>query len=303
MRYFKLENSSGSSFDITNEGILFHDISGLGFEEDNDFRRVGPVWKLNSTAYSQSKPSGKMLFTEFGDGTPYEKYDMFKRFIVQSPLTLIYYPNGLGTKPYMKKVRVSKLSKTELANYGALDCDVEFTSYSPWYELVFAENKIDDVDENVHWIWDVGNRWRDEDDGVTGIPRYRFGGESRNTVSIDCETNAKGLIKLLIDGPALNPAWSHYVNGVLVSTGGFSASSTISLIAGEQLVVDNTDASFLMNIYNASIGEQRNVYSLRDFDKKCFFNLEAGNNVFVITSQDGVPVHFAIEGYIHHATV
>lgn len=301
MRYFKLENSSGSSFDITNEEYFFHDITGLGFEEDNDFRRVGPVWKLSSTSYSQSKPGGKIMFTEFGSGTPYVKYDIFKRFIVQNPLTLIYYPNGVGTKAFRKKVRVSKLAKTEINENGVLDCDIEFTSYSPWYEVITVENKIDAVDESAHWIWDVGNQWRDDDDGVTGIPRYKFGGESKNIIEIDCESNAKGLTKLTIDGPALNPTWSHYVNGALISTGGFSSATTFTLGSTEKLIIDNTDASFLMTVLTA--GEDRNVYSLRDFDKKCFFSLEAGKNRFVVTSEDGVPVHFIVEGRIHYATV
>ena len=109
MRYFKLENSSGETFDITNEEFFFHDVKGLGFDEENEFRRVGPVWRLTSTAYSQSKPGGKIMFTEYGSGTPYDKYDLFRRFISQPPLTLIYYPNGVGTTAYRKKVRVYAL--------------------------------------------------------------------------------------------------------------------------------------------------------------------------------------------------
>lgn len=303
MRYFKLENSLGNSFDITNEDFFFHDIEGLGFEEDNVFNRVGPVWKLNSTAYSQSKPGGKIMFTEFGSGTPYDKYDIFKRFIAQNPLTLIYYPNGIGTKSYRKKVRVSKLGKTEITELGVLDCDIEFASYSPWYEIVTVENEIDETDENVHWIWDVGNQWRDGNDGVEGIPRYRFGGESKNGVELDCDSNAKGLIKLTIDGPALNPTWSQYVDGNLISTGGFSSASAFSLGSNERLVIDNTNADFLMTVYATSTGEGRNVYSLRDFDKKCFFNLMAGKNLIVVTSEDGTPVHFMVEGHVHYATV
>lgn len=301
MRYFKLENSSGGSFDITNEEYFFHEIKGLGFEEDNDFNRVGPVWKLSSTAYSQSKPGGKMMFTEFGTGTPYDKYDIFKRFIAQAPLTLIYYPNGIGTKAYRKKVRVSKLDKTEKTELGVLDCDIDFASYGPWYEVITVENKVDEIDENVHWIWDVGNQWRDSDDGVEGIPRYRFGSESRNNVEIDCDSNTKGLIKLTIDGPAQNPTWSQYADGKFISNGGFG--SAFTLASNERLVIDNTNADSLMTIYTSQNSEKRNVYSLRDFDKKCFFNLVAGKNRILVTSEDGKPVHFTVEGHIHYATV
>ena len=301
MRYFKLRNSSGDTFDITNEEYLFHELSGLGFDEDNDFRRVGPVWRLNSTSFSQVKPSGKMLFTEFGSTTPYQKYSVFKRFIAQAPLDLIYYPDGANDKSYRKKVRVSRLDKSEMTELGVLDCDIEFTPYGPWYEIVTVENIPEEVVDNAHWIWDVGNRWRDTDTGDSETPRYKFGGESRNDVFIDCETNTKGLVKLIIDGPARNPSWLHYVNSSLESSGGFSSGSTLALNEGEQLIIDNTEGIYAITIH--SNNEDRNVYSLRDFDKKCFFNLEAGRNRFVVTSEDGVPVHIVVEGHIHYATV
>lgn len=301
MRYFKLRNSSGVFFDITNEEYLFHEISGLGFEETNEFRRVGPVWKLTSSIFSQVNPSGKMLFTEFGNTTPYEKYTRFKRFIVQAPLDLIYYPDGATGKSYRKKVRVSRLDKTEMTELGVLDCDIEFTPYSPWYEIVKIENIPEEAIENAHWIWDIGNRWRDSVDGDSAISRYIFGGESRNDVFIDCESNTKGLVKLIIDGPARNPSWLHYVDNMLESSGGFSSNSSIMINEGEQLIIDNTEGTYTITVHSST--EDRNVYSLRDFDKKCFFNLEAGRNRFVVTSEDGVPVHMLVEGHIHYATV
>lgn len=301
MRYFKLRNSSGVFFDITNEEYLFHEISGLGFEETNEFRRVGPVWKLTSSIFSQVNPSGKMLFTEFGNTTPYEKYTRFKRFIVQAPLDLIYYPDGITGKSYRKKVRVSRLDKTEMTELGVLDCDIEFTPYSPWYEIVTIENIPEEVVENAHWIWDVGNRWRDSVDEDSTASRYMFGGESRNDVFIDCESNTQGLVKLIIDGPARNPSWLHYVDSMLESSGGFSSNSSIMIKEGEQLIIDNTEGTYAITVHSST--EDRNVYSLRDFDKKCFFNLEAGRNRFVVTSEDGVPVHMLVEGHIHYATV
>lgn len=303
MRYFKLRNSSGDLFDITNEEYLFHEISGLGFEETNEFRRVGPVWKLNSTSFNQTKPGGKMLFTEFGSTTPYQKFSVFKRFIAQAPLYLIYYPNGINGKPYRKKVRVSRFDKTEMTELGVLDCEIEFTPYGPWYEIVVLENIPEESSENTHWIWDIGNRWRDAIDGDTETPRYKFGGESRNDVFIDCESNTQGLVKLIIDGPARNPSWLHYVGSALQTAGGFSSNTEMIVSSDEQLIIDNTDGSSTINIHNKTTNEDRNVYSLRDFDKRCFFNLEAGRNRFVVTSEDGVPVHITVEGHIHYATV
>ena len=238
-----------------------------------------------------------------GSTTPYQKYDIFRKYITRTPLRFLYYPHGLDGKVYRKKVRVSRLSKTEMTKYGVLDCDISFTPYTPWYEIQTFENVPDAVDDSAHWIWDVGNSWRDSDDVDPETPRYIFGGEARNIIDFDCDSTEKGFIKLTIKGPALNPTWTQYVNGGLKSTGGFATSSNFSLTADEWLTIDNTEGQFSMTVYNRVTGDTRNVYSLRDFDKLCFFNLEEGRNAFAVASQDGIPLSIVVEGHIHYATV
>lgn len=303
MRYFKLENSVGGVMDITTQEILFHDIEGLGFEEEAEFRRVGPVWRMNDTAFTQLAVSGKVCFTELGSTTPYQKFEVFKEFISRTPLNLVYYPHGLGEKAYRKKVRVTKLAKTEMTKYGVIDSDISFTPYTPWYEVVYLENVPVEVDEDAHWIWDTGNEWRDTIDDSTGVPRYKFGSESRNAIDIECTSNAKGFIKLTIDGPAENPMWTQYVNNQLKATGGFDSSYDVDLLATECLVIDNTEGQFSMAIVNKQTGVQRNVYALRDFDRACFFAIEEGLNTIIVTSQDGSPLKIYVEGHMHYATV
>lgn len=303
MRYFKLVNNDGEEFSITTKEFFFHDVEGLGFEEDNSFRSVGPVWRLNSSSLSQMPISGQLCLTENGSTTPYQKYDIFRKYITRTPLRFLYYPHGLDGKVYRKKVRVSRLSKTEMTKYGVLDCDISFTPYTPWYEIQTFENVPDAVDDSAHWIWDVGNSWRDSDDVDPETPRYIFGGEARNIIDFDCDSTEKGFIKLTIKGPALNPTWTQYVNGGLKSTGGFATSSNFSLTADEWLTIDNTEGQFSMTVYNRVTGDTRNVYSLRDFDKLCFFNLEEGRNAFAVASQDGIPLSIVVEGHIHYATV
>lgn len=303
MRYFKLVNADGKEFDITTVQVLFHDIEGLGFEEEAEFRSVGPVWRLNKASNSQLPVSGKLCFTEIGSTTPYQKYDKFRVFISRPPLILKYFPHGIDGKSFNKRIRVTKLSKTELTKYGVLDCDVSFTPYTPWYEIVNTEIVPTPAEESSHFIWDAGNRWRDFIDGDTETPRYKFGVEPRNSLSIVCDSNTQGFIKLTIDGPARNPTWTHYVDGKLKSSGSFSPENTIELSEYESLIIDNTEGAYSMIVYDQQYGRTRNVYSLRDFDKMCFFNLEGGNNVFAITSEEGTQLGIHIEGHIHYATV
>ena len=307
MRYFKLENSDNATFDMTTEEFFFHDISGLGFEEDNSFQRVGPLWRLESSVYRQKPITGKICFTDRGSTTPYEKYVYFRNFISTDPLFICYWPYGLTGKVYRKRVRVSVLEKSEINKYGVIDERVEFTPYTAWFESVHAENVVIDDQDNARWIWDQGALWRDSYDDP--IPpggdevRYRFGGESMNYISVSAERGVNGLTKLIIHGPAISPQWSHYVDGELISTGGIDPQETLQITENERLIVDNTTGVHTMVVRNLHTGEQRNVYSLRDFDRKCFIELKGGTNTVSVISEDGTPVKMELEGQLYHATV
>lgn len=302
MRYFKLENADGEEISITTEEILFHDIDGLGFEEEADFRSVGPVWRLNKAVNSQLPVGGKLCFTEFGFTTPYQKYEYFKSFITKPPLILKYYPHGIENKAYCKKVRVTKLVKTELTKYGVLDCDVSFTPYTPWYEIKYFQIIPFPVDENAGWIWDVGNRWDRSDDDLTS-PRYKFGTEARNNIVFDCDSNTKGFIRLTIKGPAVNPTWTHRIDGKVVELGGFDSASGVTLTENEELVIDNTEGQYSMTITDTQTRISRSVYSIRDFDKECFFTVGEGRNMITVSSADEQAVTVLLEGHFHYATV
>lgn len=304
MRYFKLENSKGEILDITTTSILFHDISGLGYEEENEFIRVGSVWRLNSREYSQLPITGKMCFTEHGDTTPYQKYSQFKSFVEYSPLIMHYYPYGLDGFLYKKRVRASKLNKGEINEYGVIDEDIDFTPYTPWYEIVTGETSETDIDDRA-WIWGDG----DENPPLVFEPAEgqiarpaRFRGEFRMLIDMYSETDNGSPVKITIVGPAVNPSWTQYVDDEFISSGGFDNSANFSLASGETLVIDNTTGNYSMTVTSSS-GLVRNVYSLRSFDLDCFFTLRQGKNTFAVTSADGAPVKTIIEGYKYYATV
>lgn len=168
MRHFKLENSAGQILDITTKEILFHEISGLGFEEENDFRQIGDVWWLNHTNYRQASISGKMIFTENAmqienDGDllnlndPYAKYKYFIDFISRPPLTMMYNPYGPvdDSNAFYRSVRVSKLEKSEKNEYGVIDESIEFSCYTPWYTKLITEivPEEESEEEISGWIW------------------------------------------------------------------------------------------------------------------------------------------------------
>lgn len=304
MRYFKLENSAGEILDITTEQLLFHDISGIGFEESNDFTAIGRVWKLNKSEYQQAPVSGTMCFVGTDKKTSYTQYREFYSFIDSTPLQLLYYPNGLNTTEYRKRVRVSKLEKSEINEYGVLDCDIEFIPYTPWYKIV--RDIIDPGGEqssNGGWIWDRGNKWRDSLDVDYSTYHYKFNGSYRRTIRIISDTNGSGPIKLSIHGPLTNPTWTQYVDGELVSTGGLIENSPVTIDTNEILTIDNTSGTYSMTVYNSETGIERNVYEYRDFNKQCFFTLKQGVNEIVINTDNNDAVQIEAEGHIYYATV
>ena len=96
MRYIKLKNSAGAEYDITSKNALFHDIQGLGFSEDGQYKAIGDVWVLNSVSSQQSPISGDICFGYEGD--PYGTFNLFANFIRETPLTFLYFPKGLTGK-------------------------------------------------------------------------------------------------------------------------------------------------------------------------------------------------------------
>lgn len=317
MRHFTLVNSSGVELDITTKEILFHEIGGLGFEEENDFRQIGDVWWLNRTGYNQATVSGKVIFTEEGTRTPYEKYWDFVRFIAKAPLTLKYSPYGEiddddKERTFYRRVRVSKLDKTEITTLGVLDCDIEFICYTPWYRVVtntfIQKSQTGDLQA---WIWGNGSDCPpltfEPEDGQTAT-RAKFRDEDLiPSVAVACKSLVKCPAKLTIYGPVTNPTWTHEIErssgDILVGTGGFSPSSPVSLSSNEYLVIDATNGSYSITKHNAN-GTVTNVYQYRDFNKSCFITLHEGTNIITVLASSGTTARrFELESHLYYATV
>lgn len=307
MRYVKLKNNAGVEYDLTTPNALFHDIQGLGFSEDGQYKAIGDVWVLNSVSSQQSPISGDICFGYEED--PYGTFNTFANFIREAPLTFLYFPKGLTGKCYRKRVRVSSLEKGELNEYGVLDCPIEFLPQTPWYEEISRETSASEIDvDTPGWVWGGTS--------PTSLPlvfepssdvtkrRARFRGEYIKFVQLDSYTSKKNPVRLTLYGPLSNPFWSHYVNGKLVSSGGFAASQNVSVGEHEMLVIDNTDGKYSIKIYREDSDELlRDVYRLRNFNLPCFFYMQSGSNQFVISSSDGRVNKIKAEGHVYYDTV
>lgn len=312
MRQFSLINNSGETLDITTKTIFFNDIGGLGFEEEASFRHVGEVWWLNTASYRQKPITGKMTFTDYNNANPYTEFQKFFRFITKVPLTMVYYPNGLEGKEYRRTVRVTKLEKSELNTYGVFDESIEFTPYTPWYELLVCENYGAETEYQGRWIWGDG----DSNPPVIFAPTPegstppRFGAEVHRWVTMDVMASNDSPSRFIIFGPVTNPVWTHYVDGETVSTGNFTSSVTIA--QNEALVIDNVDEFCKIMVYSCSknaegrwvLGEPlRDLYQKRNFNVPCFVTLKPGRNRIALSSSLGEVARLRLEGHLYNAVV
>ena len=301
MRYFTLVNNSGDTLDITSKSIFFYEIDGLGFEEDNVFQAIGGFWMLSKTQFKQKTISGKMLFNDDNSGErtgdPYFKYMNFASFIANTPLTLKYYPFGVTNAEddvFYRRVRVSKLGKSEKNEYGVLECDIEFVAYSPWYQLkTYSMSRSEEPEVRHHWVWDTPLIFEPTEAQETGgaIPAWFDWEEEQNFVIPMSDLQVNAPTKLTIYGPCRNPFWTHSVltadGSRQISAGGFSLD--VELAAGDRLVIDNTFGQYNMTKYTQS-GAAENVYSKRNFGSDCFISLRNGRNSIYVGSSSEFPI-------------
>lgn len=321
MRHFTLVNNGGKILNITTQEYFFHDIDGLGFEEENDFRQIGDFWMLNRTGLKQSTVSGSIMFTENGELDPYEKYWQFFRFINDAPLTLLYNPYGEfdvavedgEIKPnndhtYFRTVRVSNLDKSEKNEYGVIDSSISFIAYTPWYTIFKKSFVIDtDVDTDGGWIWgDGGSNLPlvfEPGDSQSAIPaKFRY--QVPQNYEIDLDEVSDCPTKITIYGPISEPVWTHSIvkDGIatIISTGKLTG---VTISEEDQLIIDNTRGQYLIYRKNSN-GTTANLYSQRDFGSRCFVNLKQGRNQITVSSNDVIVSNrLDIEGHMYYATV
>lgn len=337
MRHFKLMNDAGRFYDITTKGVLFYDIGGLGFEEDNVFNRIGSVWWLAHTEYKQATITGKIIFTEEDGNEPYLKYQEFVQFIAQPPLTLMYNPFGpvkstlcndteADENAYYRTVRVSKLDKTEKNEYGVLDCAIDFIAYTPWYRRVHQTMQYDEPEDgsaDTGWIWgdDAENpplMFQPEGetkDGVIVVPAYtgsatraRFRWEPPNFLSYQLTALGNSPAILTIHGPITNPRWTHTLvtntRTLVLCTGSFNTEDRdIELLKGEKIIIDGTPTKYSITKVHLN-GTTSDLYPYRNFEESCFITLKNGENRIAVVSSSGeLSSHIELEGYIYDATV
>lgn len=130
-RQFWLEDDAGERIGLNGEHEFFlHKPTGLGWTNgvQNANLKNGFFTSSTEDAAEQQSVVGDLIF--HGDD-PYTQYRFFADWVIKAKtLYLLYQPR---TTLYRRRVVLDYLTKTEIAEYGALVVPIALKGMTPWY--------------------------------------------------------------------------------------------------------------------------------------------------------------------------
>ena len=281
MRKFELVNSKGARRNLTAvDAGFFHSVSGLGYSDDTEYRRIEDAYALISDHRSQDEIKGKVIFRNPGAHKAYREFINFLQF---KPLILKYTPEGESTA-YCRKGTVTRVDFTETDH---LQATVVFTSWTPPYKYLTKSVSPDAADGGKQYSYQYN---------------YTYRSSSSNTVVFDAGEIDTAMLcpcKISIYGPFKNPAWFHYVNNVLVTEGKVYA----TIPSGKKLVIDTEQTPYSIKEYDMNNILTRDLYELSKFDTQRFCMLRNGTNRITISDDDANVTDMVVEAQVMYASV
>lgn len=277
MRTFTLLDKDGVSYNLTEKTTaFFYDVEGLGYTRDVEYQRIGDRFESVRDSLAQGIIEGVIRFRQ---PDAYQKYFAFVQFCQNTPLRLVYTPL---TTPYYRDGTVTSISKTEGSD-GMLSCTVKFSAASPFYKVLYEYNP---------GVITGGKEYTYEYD-------YVYSNSIAGTVVLQSDSYLNCPTKITIYGYAVNPAWRHYVNNVLVSTGKINA----TIEAGHKVVIDTTTTPYSIKQFDMSNALISDLYQLSDFSTGRFVTLQNGRNAVSVAHDGSNLLQLGVEARIEYASV
>lgn len=142
MRQFFLENAAGKRYSFgTATGVYVSNPTGLGASLASSFTDLGHGFfaPANTTAQPQTPICCDIVAT---GPAAYAQYAAIVDFMAAAgdELRLGYAPNGVE---YLRRVKLTELSKTELTGGRWLTCPATFMPLTPWYRPVAGTQRLE----------------------------------------------------------------------------------------------------------------------------------------------------------------
>lgn len=303
MRAFVLVDNDGNAYNLTAKtSAFFYGVEGLGYEKEATFQRVKNRFALLKKQFVQQKIQGTVRFWQENAES---KYYNFAQFCQNSPLKLVYNPEEMDTETYSSNYvdgttlylgstyltadnyfRDGYVTKIERGDGDGkeLTVTIEFTAMTPWYKKISTWN--------YGYITSGGKEYDYTYD-------YDYTQSSNNTISVTSDSRQPSPTKIFIIGPATNPSWNYYHDGVLTASGQVN----ITLPSDYRLVIDSTTVPYTIIEYDSDGAEVGDMYQSSDFSTDRFIHFEYGKNTLSFTDDDGAVLGVGVEAQIQYATV
>ena len=128
---------------------------------------------------------------------------------------------------------------------------------------------------------------------------YQYLKGGKNTITIESDSYQSSPVKLVIIGPAINPAWRHYLNDELVTTG------KVNGIIGtdNRLIIDTTTIPYKIIQVDALGQLVSDMYQQSDFSTYRFVRFGHGRNTVTFTADESNVLNVGVEAQIEYATI
>lgn len=266
MRKFKLINAHGQEFDLMRLDAFFHQPAGFGFGSQAEVQRSGNTLLHIKSEEDRPEPSGTISFRG------YRQYAEFQQFADAGGIVLCYMP--LDTWRYLDVEMV--MEKEEIDHKtGRLDCPVQFSGLSFWYEKITAYRSETQEDGGKIYSYTYPYTYLDNRPGI-----------------IDVANGSKpSYCRIHILGPCTNPVFTVSQGDKRIADGRVIC----EIPAGNKLVIDSDPQTMEIAEYTANGTFVADRYGDSDFTTDRLIQLPAGNCRFSFTNDTANSVTAFVE--------
>lgn len=200
-RKFWLTNALGNEYRFTDENskIYLNEPEGFGFNRSYSVEKVGNSELVTSQQFNLTDITGDLLFFAGTNGTKYQDYQNFIKFVKYKPLEFHYLtPNNITA--YHCQILFTSANKTEVAEDSILHVPVTFHRLTEWITDDSTTYTIDNTQIGDGKYYDLIRDYNYAGTGLSGTPIYNNG------------TDDVGVV-VIIDGECTNPQFTFSQNG------------------------------------------------------------------------------------------
>lgn len=267
IRKFYLENEYGQQWDLNNLTTgFFNGPSGLGYEREASYARIGDRFIRNYIEDKQKSITGTVSFVRANGESPYVQQHAFTQYVNAAKDLKLRYITDSGE--YYRDVDLVTFEKSEIDENGALQCGVSFTCRSLYYSN--ATDRF--VVQRITGEYRFDARW------PVRFSDYQY---RRMTISNDGHVAAPFTLDLY--GYLENPTIFVEQNGVEVARAVFPV--TVEL--GEHIEYSSVDGDLYCRLVKNSRAVE-NIVPMLNIANENFFKLPVGSSQFNVTGNTQV---------------